>query len=71
MLRASRSLELGSIIALEHLLLLRLEVRGIIGELLHDLLLLAGAMGLVLGLLPKARRGHLGLWLWLRGFLLD
>ena len=71
LLRAMRGLDLRAVVALQHLLLLRLELGRIRGELLHDLLLLAGAMGLVLGLLPKARRGHLGLWLWLRGFLLD
>ena len=65
LLCAMRGLDLGPVVALQHLLLLRLELRRVSGELLHDLLLLAGAVALILCLLAEARRGRLILR-WLR-----
>jgi hypothetical protein len=70
LLRAMRGLDLRAVVALQHLLLLRLELGRIRGELLHDLLLLAGALAVVLCLLAEARRRRFILrWLGLLALL--
>lgn len=71
MLRAVGRLDLGPIIAFQHLLLLCLELRGIVREFLHDLLFLTGAVSLVLRLLTKAWRSRIWWLLALGPFLLD